>query len=299
MTISSLHYVDDARVGTDPSTMLQPPNPIRPEWKTRPPWFDESGWVLPMGGYLVRTGSSVVLIDAGLGPDADTLLAETGLPMRPEHSGRLLASLAELGVTPEAVTDVVLTHLHADHVGWVASGGEPVFPNARHVCHRNDVERVRADNANSLAWLGVRAHVEVVADLLVPTKADRTQIADGVTLRLFAGHTPGNCIVDLDTTDGPVLLLGDTAHHPALLVEDGWTDHADDDHTCAARARGQLGAEMERTGAIAFGAHFPDGKGGRITRDSQGTRTWTEQSCNTCQSTTFEKVAISEDSSTR
>ena len=278
MAITSVDYVDDARIGTDPSLLLQPPAPARTEWSTTPPWFDESGWVLPIGGFLVRTEDSTVLIDAGLGPGVDELIAETDLPARHEHSGKLLNSLAALGVTPDAVTDVVLTHLHADHVGWIAPHGAPVFPRARHLCHRNDVERLRADTGNHPAWAGVCGHVDAVSDLLVTADAERTEVADGVALRLFAGHTPGSCIVELDTADGPVLLLGDTAHHPVLLVEDGWTDRLDDDPAGAARARAHLVEEMERTGAVGFGAHFPGGRGGRITRHGHGGRAWTTQS---------------------
>ncbi|BBZ11315.1 MBL fold metallo-hydrolase [Mycobacterium branderi] len=82
-------------------------------------------------------------------------------------------------------------------------------------------------------------------------------------------------MIELDTTEGPVLLLGDTAHHPVLLVEDGWTVRLDEDRMQAARARARVVEEMERTGAVAFGAHFPGGRGGRITRDKYGKRSWT------------------------
>ncbi|MFI6309622.1 MBL fold metallo-hydrolase [Nocardia fusca] len=116
--------------------------------------------------------------------------------------------------------------------------------------------------------------IRAVSDLLELAEGERTEIADSVALRLFAGHTPGNCLVEIETGEARVLLLGDTAHHPVLLVEDGWTDRLDEDRAAAARARDRLAQEMERTGAIGLGAHFPGTQGGRIIRDKQGARQW-------------------------
>jgi glyoxylase-like metal-dependent hydrolase (beta-lactamase superfamily II) len=120
----------------------------------------------------------------------------------------------------------------------------------------------------------VQEAITAVSDLLDLAEGDRTDIADSVALRLFAGHTPGNCLVEASTSNGPALLLGDTAHHPALLVEDGWADHSDDDPVEAARSRDRLADELERTGALGLGAHFPGVRGGWITRDTLGKRQW-------------------------
>jgi glyoxylase-like metal-dependent hydrolase (beta-lactamase superfamily II) len=59
------------------------------------------------GGYLLRAGDRVVLIDAGLGEYEDEQW----------HGGQFLDSLRGLGVAPAEVTDVVFTHLHWDHFG--------------------------------------------------------------------------------------------------------------------------------------------------------------------------------------
>ncbi|BBZ11316.1 MBL fold metallo-hydrolase [Mycobacterium branderi] len=190
MAINSLDYVDDARAGTDPGLFLEPPAPAPADWSTTPPWFDEAGWVLPMGGFLVRTEGRTVLIDAGIGPDTNTMMAGLDTPPSFEYSSELLNSLAALNVTPDEVTDVVLTHLHFDHIGWIAPRGEPVFPHARHVCHRGDIERMRADSGGDRAWAGVRGHVDAVSDLLVVADAERTEVADGVAPTAVRGTQP-------------------------------------------------------------------------------------------------------------
>jgi glyoxylase-like metal-dependent hydrolase (beta-lactamase superfamily II) len=100
---------------------------------------------MPMGGFLLRSGDRTILVDAGLGPNIDIV----------ETRGKLFDSLADLGVTPEQITDVVLTHLHLDHVGWVAPAGEPTFTHARHHCHRADYDWMRADPGSNPATAGV------------------------------------------------------------------------------------------------------------------------------------------------
>jgi glyoxylase-like metal-dependent hydrolase (beta-lactamase superfamily II) len=84
-------------------------------------YVDDAGNIrLICGGYLLRAGDRVVLIDAGLGEYEDEQW----------HGGQFLNSLRGLGVTPAEVTDVVFTHLHWDHFGWATRKGEIVFTNA-------------------------------------------------------------------------------------------------------------------------------------------------------------------------
>src|ERR1019366_5167377 len=89
---------------------------------------DDGKLEIALGGFLVRTGDRVVLVDTGLGE----------LERGSMKGGQFLIELAALGVQPEDVTDVVLTHLHFDHVGWSTRHGEIVFPNATYRCDARD-----------------------------------------------------------------------------------------------------------------------------------------------------------------
>ena len=78
---------------------------------------------------LLRTGNELVLIDTGCG----SLVGPVG--------GRLPASLAAIGIKPEQITRIVLTHLHGDHFGGLLNGNkQPAFPNARILINRKEHE---------------------------------------------------------------------------------------------------------------------------------------------------------------
>ena len=71
---------------------------------------------LSVNALLVRSGARVLLLDTGLGSKVQ---------------GGLIASLAAAGVSPDAVTDVLITHSHGDHVGGLLdANGHPAFPKA-------------------------------------------------------------------------------------------------------------------------------------------------------------------------
>jgi glyoxylase-like metal-dependent hydrolase (beta-lactamase superfamily II) len=128
------------------------------DWAPHRGLLDENGLLeMALGGFLVRTGDRVALIDAGIGAESPTPFM-TG--------GQLLDSLATHGVAPGDVTDVIFTHLHFDHIGWATLKGEIVFPNATYRCDERDWEYFvdppaeltaqPPDDANPLAALVAR-----------------------------------------------------------------------------------------------------------------------------------------------
>jgi len=83
---------------------------------------------LALGGFVVRDGDRVILIDTGVGR----------VDSPPFKGGAFLTNLGALGVEPADVTDVIFTHLHFDHVGWATQQGTVVFPNATYRCDERD-----------------------------------------------------------------------------------------------------------------------------------------------------------------
>jgi glyoxylase-like metal-dependent hydrolase (beta-lactamase superfamily II) len=83
--------------------------------------------LMSVGGLLVRVAGTTVLFDAGVG----AMTASFGLGSA--DCGSMLDVMGSLGIRPEDVDVLALTHLHFDHSGWVVTDGAKTFPNARYV----------------------------------------------------------------------------------------------------------------------------------------------------------------------
>jgi len=215
---------------------------------------------LSLGGFLVRTGERVVVIDAGAGRiDNDVY-----------HGGQFLDSLATLGVGPDDVTDVVFTHLHFDHVGWATQKGAVVFPRATFRCHAADWDHFVAGPDPEP---GSVRKLSPLADRL-EVFGDDTPLASGITVRHAPGHTPGSAVIVVADGDERALLLGDVVHCPVELMEDDWEALMDVDPALARRTREAVAKELEGSDVPVAAAHFPGLRFGRLLSGT-GRRHWT------------------------
>jgi glyoxylase-like metal-dependent hydrolase (beta-lactamase superfamily II) len=205
---------------------------------------------MPVGGFLVRSRDRVVLVDAGVGRfDRDGY-----------RTGRLLDSLAALGVQPDDVTDVLLTHLHFDHVGWVTQKGNVVFDAATYRCHADDwAHFVTAHDAAS----GALRKLLPVENRLELFTSDST-VAPGIDVRHAPGHTPGSTVVVLSSAAARAMLIGDVVHCPIEFTEPDWDAVYDVDRVLARRTRDALARELEGYNVPVAAAHFPGMQFGRL-----------------------------------
>jgi N-acyl homoserine lactone hydrolase len=171
--------------------------------------------------YLVTVGDRRILVDTGFvaATPADHALAESfGI----RSYRRPAAVLALAGVGAEAITDVVITHWHFDHIGGIAS-----FPRA--TLHLQELDYQRALSAKGLS--------EVAPALAQAEREGRLHLVDGlyelhpqVMLARSGGHTRGSQVVWLRTAERRYVLVGDECYLreaclteqplPAISVED-------------------------------------------------------------------------------
>jgi glyoxylase-like metal-dependent hydrolase (beta-lactamase superfamily II) len=249
--------VDPVHDGTSffsPTEIL--PNTSDAQWEAHRELLTEDGMLpIELGGFLVRTADRVALIDAGV-----------GVVRSPFPGGKFLDSLAALGVAPADVTDVLLTHLHFDHVGWTTRKGEIVFPNATYRCHEADWAHFVGPDPGSTKKLS-----PLVGQL--ETWSTEATLLPGVDVLPAPGHTPGSTVVVLSSGTKRALLLGDVAHCPAQLVENEWAALVDVDPELAVQTRTSLARELEGGDVLAAGTHFPGMRFGRLVA-AQGRRRW-------------------------
>lgn len=174
--------------------------------------------------YLIKDGDAYMLWDTGLPLSAREGAVDPSKPMNQKLGKSIVEQLAELGVRPDQIGLIGISHYHHDHVGQAAD-----FPKAKLVIGAGDLKVARENDSigKPLApWLGEGAKVEGVT-------GDKDLFGDGsVTMLNLTGHTPGHhgLLVRLPKT-GVVLLSGDVAHFRENLDSDGVptfnTDRAD------------------------------------------------------------------------
>jgi glyoxylase-like metal-dependent hydrolase (beta-lactamase superfamily II) len=221
---------------------------------------DDDTMEVPVGAFLVRVGERLVLLDAGVGDVHNTMF----------DGGRLLQSLHVLGVSPEQIDMVIVSHLHSDHMGWLVGENGPTFTNATvHIgaadwAHFVDGEGDGPRRAERLRRI---EHQVALID------ADGATLAPGITTRQTPGHTPGHTSTVLSSGDERLIVLGDALHCPAQLTEPEWQFVYDVDKDLAVRTRQQLLHEAEAPGTSVLPCHFAGMQAARLL-PATGTRRW-------------------------
>src|SRR5262250_3679985 len=87
--------------------------------------YSEARTQIPITCYLVRTSDAVILFDTGVSPRAVPGLLRTDPLARFTEEDLLVHRLDSLGLEPNDIDIVVLSHLHFDH-----AGGADIFPSS-------------------------------------------------------------------------------------------------------------------------------------------------------------------------
>jgi glyoxylase-like metal-dependent hydrolase (beta-lactamase superfamily II) len=240
------------------------------DWRRHPDLLNADGqFELYLGGYLIRgAGDRIVLVDLGFGPEPFEPTADAIPPDFPTFSrGVMLESLGALGYRAEDVTDVVLTHLHYDHIGWSTVEGQAVFSRATYRCAAADWSHFFGSDRRVTRSLGpIEARFE-------QWDGDTT-LASGIDLRMTPGHTPGSTTIVLSSGTERLVLLGDVVHCPVELLDVEWAGLGDVDPALALKTREALARELEGAQVTVGAAHFPGLAFGRLLR-GQSERRWT------------------------
>jgi len=231
-------------------------------WREQGHLLDDNGWlVMSVGALLVQDGRSNTLIDVGMGPHVqDVGEASGGLFEGDIGGGSLLVSLARVGLRPDDIDDVVFSHLHTDHVGWVETGGAATFSRAN---YHVGADELAYWGASSAVGGPTAAQLEVLARRLTLIAGDRT-VLPGIDAVATPGHTPGHLSLVVSSGTERAVILGDMMHCP---IEIGATelDFAFDvDPQLARETKRRIERELSKPDTVTVGAHFPDPVFGRV-----------------------------------
>lgn len=228
--------------------------------------------------YWVKDNPDNKLMERTLFPDAsDSLLAELGLTegipasistfvmkcdgewtlfgtgLGATRGGQLLQGLAELGLTPDSISIIYLTHFHGDHIGGMVQEGQPVFANAQ----------VYAGQREYDAWINEmpkeQTGMQQEAMQVYAQQLHLFQFGDTLPHEVIAidavGHTPGHTAFQ----KANLLVIGDLMHGAALqTVHPEISGNYDMDKAQAAESRKRILQYAQDKQLIMAGMHLPE-----------------------------------------
>ena len=234
-------------------------------------------WRPHFGGFLLRSQGRTILVDTGMG---STVTNPGAVAMFTGGAdGHLLEELQAVGVRPEDIDIVFLTHLHPDHVGWnLRPGGGPAqatFPRARYLTHRADWEAFKRPEVQGHFpfpyWQETLGPLETlgVLELLTGEQA----LTGEITAIPTPGHTPGSMGLAIVSGGQRALIIGDVTVNPAQVTEPDWVFAFDMDPVQAVQTRQRMLEWAETEEALLIACHFPHPGHGRLVR-LEGRRYW-------------------------
>jgi len=223
----------------------------------------------PINAYLLQSDSRTILVDAGLG----------GLDMMGPGFGQVSAGLAALGVSPSDIDTLVMTHAHPDHIGGMIGQSGAVYPNAEmlvtsaeHQFWMDDSIMAQVPDDAKGAFQLARAVFGAYEGRLRLVE-DGTEIAPGVSMEIYPGHTMGHAVLHIDGGDRQLMMLTDAVHNidlQAVLPQQGVM--FDTDSALAAQSRVRLFDRVSSDDVLIAGCHIHFPSFGRIVRDAEAYR---------------------------
>ena len=220
----------------------------------------------PFTTLIVNTGKKLVLIDTG-----------TGGQISPT-AGMIGDNLAAAGISPKNVDQIVISHFHPDHINGIKDKDNAlVFPNAEILVPgpewaywMDDATMNAAPADQKLTFLNQRRIFADIAKQVTRYEPGK-EVSPGVVTLPAPGHTPGHTVFAIHSGDQSLLVLSDTAQHPAIFARHpDWQAAFDVDGNAAVATRKKLFDRAAADRMLVTGYHFPFPALGHLVKTASG-----------------------------
>jgi glyoxylase-like metal-dependent hydrolase (beta-lactamase superfamily II) len=189
---------------------------------------------IAVNAFLLERAGRWALVDTGSGNSMGPTL------------GKLPQNLRALGVAPERIETIFLTHLHPDHSnGLVDDAGNAIYPNAQVILHETEAAFWLDRDEASGATERIRRNIAKTKVTTAPYRERMRTVRDGdgvpgISALLLAGHTPGHTGWLIQSGKDSLLIWGDLVHLAAIQIarpDTGLVYDVDPQAACATRRR--------------------------------------------------------------
>ena len=220
----------------------------------------------PFTTLIVNTGKKLILIDTG-----------TGGQIAPS-AGALRDNLAKAGIDPKAVDLIVISHFHPDHINGIKDKDNAlIFPNAEIMVPEPEwaywMDDANLNAAPADLKLTFRNQRRIFSDIApqVTRFVPGREVTPGLVTLPAAGHTPGHTVFAIHSGAQSLLVLSDTAQHPAVFARHpDWQAAFDIDGTAAVATRKKLFDRACADRMLVTGYHFPFPACGHLLKTATG-----------------------------
>ena len=215
-------------------------------------FLDEKRLSIPFNALLLNIDGRLILVDTGNGGE-------------PGAVGLLRGTLGSLGIQPEMIDQVVISHFHGDHInGLLLPDGTPAYPKAQLMVPEAEWAFWMDDGQMSRAPDGLKGTFHNARRVFAPfgDKVERyawdKEVAKGLTALGTPGHTPGHTSFHLDSDFEELFIQSDLTNIPALfVVHPDWHVQFDMDGEKAAAIRKSTFDRIATDRLKVAGYHFP------------------------------------------
>src|SRR6202167_5940345 len=220
----------------------------------------------PFTTLIVNTGRKLVLIDTG-----------TGGQISPT-AGMIGDNLAAAGISPQAVDQIVISHFHPDHINGIKDKDNAlIFPNAEIMVPApewafwmDDANLNAAPADLKLTFLNQRRIFSDIARQVTHYQPG-AEVPPGIVTLPAPGHTPGHSVFAIHSGDQSLMVLSDTAQHPAVFARHpDWQAAFDVDGAAAVATRKRIFDRAAADRMLVTGYHFPFPACGHLIKTGSG-----------------------------
>ena len=222
---------------------------------------------------LIESDAGLILVDTGQGDKLSP--KERGFIGLGEKDERLIGELHKAGFSAADIDIVLMTHLHADHIGGNTRWGPdralvPTFPNAKYICQRLDLAAASFPNERTRATYHVQNWQPLQEQNLLQVVDGPQQLARGVRTAMAPGHTAALQTVWVEDGGESLLFLGDSANWAIHLERLAWVPAYDILPLTTIETKRRLRMEAWASDALLLFQHDPRVVTGRLVTGKRG-----------------------------
>ncbi len=246
-------------------------------WERWAPADDQHRIELACRCLLIEDGDRKILLETGIGSFFEPKLRERFGVQSAEH--RLLKELAGMGIAPEEIDLIVLSHMHFDHAGGLLTAWSEdaaprlAFPRAKVIVGAEAWARAKDPHPRDRASF-IPALIELLEEgerleILEPGATRSASLGEAFSFSYSEGHTPGLTLTRVEGPEGPITFMGDLipgvpwVHLPITMGYDRFPERLIDEK------RVMLERVVEE-GGWAFFTHDPEVAASRVELDAKG-----------------------------